>query len=167
MKVKENEGLKELLEDCSKGEWSTPFDGWEFGWSLETESENTYMTIGTNRGPVAIAGVESAFGKDYIVGANAALIAMAPNMAREIISLRERMDEKEAENERLREIVENLHKVEKRNRDVANHEFHRAEKAEAVADQFADLIKSDLVGVEWKRGCREALAAHTKLKGDV
>lgn len=36
----------------------------------------------------------------------------------------------QAEIERLREIVENLHKVEKSNRDAANHEFHRAEKAE-------------------------------------
>ena len=42
----------------------------------------------------------------------------------------------------------------------------RAEKAEAVADQFADLIKGDSTGAEWKHGCKEALASHAKLKRD-
>ena len=48
-------------------------------------------------------------------------------------------------------------------RDQAREAVSKLSETRAVANLFADLIKGDATGVEWKRGCAAALKAHREL----
>lgn len=79
--------LEKLLADVTEGEWSNDVDLSEYGWSLDTEGENTYCGIGTSlAGPIAIVAVPLAFGMDDELDANVELITLAPTLARRVIA---------------------------------------------------------------------------------
>lgn len=79
--------LEKLLAEVTQGEWTKDIDLHEYGWSFDTDGENTYCGLGTSlAGPIAIVAVPSAFGMDDELDANVALILLAPTLARRVIA---------------------------------------------------------------------------------
>lgn len=77
--------IKRDREAGTPGRWVSPYELYDNGWELETGGENTYVGIGPkcagqSKPPVAITAVESAFGRDAVVDANARRIARVPDM---------------------------------------------------------------------------------------
>ncbi|QAX31289.1 hypothetical protein [Leisingera sp. NJS204] len=72
------EQIREDRKAGTKGSWT---DRCETEWSVDTEGENTYCGIGPEgRNPVAMAVVNSAWGKDRVLDANARRLARVPEM---------------------------------------------------------------------------------------
>ena len=106
-----------LIDDIRKdreagtpGRWKSPYETWDHGWELQTPCDNTYQGVGPecaddSKTPIAIIGVNSAFGKDHILEANARRIARVPDLEAAYISAVEEIAELKAIIARIDEVT--------------------------------------------------------------
>lgn len=96
----ETGALQALVNNATPGPWQTPFELYENDWSLDTGGENAFVGIGIEGyGPLAIVGVEVAFGMDDELDANAGLMALAHTLAAEVLELRTEIERLRAQAE--------------------------------------------------------------------
>lgn len=77
--------IKADREAGTGGDWVHDYETFDNGWTLDTEGENTYTGIGPkcddqSKTPIAIVAVESAWGLDELLNANARRIARVPQL---------------------------------------------------------------------------------------
>jgi hypothetical protein len=78
--------LKTLLAAATPGPWKNV----STNWSLECKGDASWLQIGKtgSQTPIAIVTVKGAYGREARLNANAALIAIAPDLATEVLRLR-------------------------------------------------------------------------------
>lgn len=91
------EAIKKNREAGTPGPWMAPYETWDNGWSLDTDSENSYVGIGPacedqDQTPIAITAVES-LRKDDELDANAARIARVPELEEIALAAAELMEQ--------------------------------------------------------------------------
>lgn len=142
------------------------------------QSQTTVWQNGVKQVGWDYATIRAEVADDWDQAANARLIAAAPDMRDTILALCDEVD-------RLRTIIDNLHHVEKKHRDTANDQFHRANRLRAenerlraalrpfaaAADDYCDPAYDDDYSPQWAeffvvRDFRRARAALAQKGGD-